>query len=348
MWVGSLLTSTLGDGSMTGELGTVANGRATGKHMTQPSRALAFVANDRYYDWTLIFLESLRRQNATLPLYCIPFDEQHARVRSLRHAFEFEMLEVEKSPFDDFIDEFRWSRFTLDTLSQYGTFRRFLALELDYDEVAYFDVDTALLVDPDRLFGHVSTGRADLVYLATTESRTYRRDRMSLARQHFPDMRLFSCGAFVTSRNVLSIPLIMETVRSNLELYRALAPKEPPICDQTVLNFVVHSKRMKYRHIRECDESQIGMAWFRNRDLTLRDGRWGVGETDREFSAVHWAGGFKRATEWLTPRLRPVGQLRRDLLRDAKERVTISGSRQKLTPAPVAPLPNEEAVETGR
>jgi hypothetical protein len=34
------------------------------------SRALAFLANDRYLDWA--FLESVRSKDVTLSLYCIP------------------------------------------------------------------------------------------------------------------------------------------------------------------------------------------------------------------------------------------------------------------------------------
>ncbi len=286
-----------------------------------PRRALAFLANDRYYDWTVLFLESVRRNNATLPLYCVPFDDRHRRVRDLRHAFDFEMLKVERSPFDALVDEIRGPRPLYESLPAHGIFRRFLALDLDYDEIAYLDVDTALLVDPDRLFGHVSAGRADLVYLANTSEGVYRRDRMDLARQHFPNMQLFSSGGFITSPKTLSVALLINTVRENEALYRELMPVNMPAADQTVLNFVMDCTGKVCRHISECDKTLTGMGWYRNPDMVMSDGVLVERQSGLPVTAVHWAGGKKLLGEWTTPRLWPIGRLRRDLIRSGKRRV---------------------------
>jgi hypothetical protein len=273
------------------------------------STALVFMANDRYYRWVLTFLESVRERNADLPLYWIPYDDDVARVSALRAAFRFERIDADFNALDTFATGLFPSLPT-----RRANLRKYVALGLPCDEIAYFDIDAMVLVDPARLFGHVKPGSVDLVYLSTSSEFVYRKDRMAEARALFPNMPLLSAGAFVTSRHALSIAEIIDTVKTHRELYQRLR-RRGQLFDQPLLNFVLDRAGKICRHIRELDPTLCGMVHYRNRDISFRDGRLVETASGREVAAIHWAGTFKLGLELLNPRLWPLGRLRAGFLR---------------------------------
>ena len=277
------------------------------------SNALVFMANDRYYRWALTFLESVRERNADMPLYWIPYDDAVARISTLRAAFRFERIDADFTALDTFADRLFPSR-----PRRRANLRKYVALELPCDEIAYFDVDAVVLVDPARLFGHVKPGTIDLVYLSTSPGFVYREDRMAEARANFPNMPLLSAGAFITSRHALSIAEIIDTVETHRELYQSLRQRQ--LWDQPLLNFALDRAGKVCRHIRELDPSLCGMVHFRNRDIGFRDGRLLEAGTGREVAAVHWAGPFKLSLEILNARLWSLGRLRAGLLKRGERR----------------------------
>lgn len=277
--------------------------------------AVVVLANDRYYAWAVTFLESIREHNAGQLLYCIPYDADVARIRSLRGAFGFEMVDVDFSVLDAFADRLFPSR-----PPNRANLRKYAALQLECDEVAYFDIDMVLLVDPQRFFGYVRPGTLDLVYLSTSPDFVYRRDRMTLAREHFPNMQLISAGAFITSRRALSVEGIIDTVEKNRDLYLELR-REEGLFDQPVLNFALDRAGKRLQHISDCDPTLAGLASFRNPHIAFAGDRLMDLRNGREVAAVHWAGAVKRGLEVLDPRLWPLGRLRSGFHRRGKLRV---------------------------
>src|ERR1700730_2109739 len=156
----------------------------------------------------------MRAQNATLPLYCIQYDSQTKRIASLGRAFNFEMIDIDFTALDAFADRL----FPRRPAKRRNT-RKYAALELKCDEVAYFDIDVVLCADPARLFGHVKAGAVDLVYLATSPGDIYRRSQVARARSLFPNMAQISAGAFVTTREALTIGEIVDIIDTHHELY---------------------------------------------------------------------------------------------------------------------------------
>jgi hypothetical protein len=289
--------------------------------------AMAFMANDRYYNWTVGFLESVRCRNSVLPIFWIPYDSHTSRIASLRRAFDFEMVDVNFNALDAFADRLFPSR-----PAKRRNLRKFAALALHYDEVAYFDVDLMLCLDPARLFGHVRPGEADLVYFSTSPGFAFRLERMVHARELFPDFVEISAGAFVCSRKVLTIEQVIDVVDGNLEQY--LSMRQHGVFDQPVLNFALAQCRKKPVHIRDCDPALAGMAWSRNRKVGFEDGcpigfdndRLVESSTKREVVAVHWAGGVKLALEMIDPRAWPLAHLRSSYLRQGEHRIVVQGS----------------------
>jgi hypothetical protein len=279
------------------------------------SRALAFMANDRYLDWAKTFLESVRSQDVALPLYCIPHGGRMAGIAALRNAFNFEFI----TDGLDRLDAFGERLLPYARQRHRANLRKYVALTLPVDEVAYFDIDMAMLVEPARLFGHIEAGRADLVYFATSPEWVYAPAQLERAASLFPDMRLISAGAFVTSRRALTIDTIIGTVEANLDLYKSL--RRSGVFDQPVLNFALHRLGKRCRHINELDASLCGMASVANPDLRWAEGRIINEVVPGDVLAVHWAGSAKSRFETLKPSAREMQRFLSGLRQQAEQRI---------------------------
>jgi len=281
------------------------------------SRALTFLANDRYLDWAKIFLESVRSKDADIAVYCIPYDDRIDGIAALQGAFGFEFLTDGLDRLGAFADRL------FPRLPRHrANLRKYASLTLPVDEVAYFDIDMALLVEPSRLFGHVEAGEADLVYFATSPQWVYLPGRLAVAQSLFPGMRLISAGAFVTSRKTLTIDEVIVTIEENLTLYRSL--RQSKVYDQPVLNFVLHKLQKRCRHIAELDSSLCGMVSFLNSNVRWVDGRIADKTSPADILAIHWAGIGKSSFEILNPRVWGMRRLRRSLRNEAAQRIRIA------------------------
>jgi len=194
-----------------------------------------------------------------------------------------------------------------------------VALNLPVDEIAYFDIDLVMLVDPARIFGHVAAGRADLVYFSTSPEWVYAAEKLDMARELFLDMRLISAGAFLTSRWALTMDEIIGTIEDNRQLFMSL--RRSQVYDQPVLNFVLHRLGKRARHITELDPGLTGMASVRNPDLRWVDGKIVHGTMGGDVLAVHWAGPAKSHRERHAPRAVPMQRFLDSLHRQADERI---------------------------
>jgi hypothetical protein len=286
------------------------------------SRALAFMANDRYLNWTKVFLESVRAKDAVLPIYCIPHGGPMEGVLACRDAFGFELLTDGLDRLDAFA-----KRLYPDSLARHrANLRKYVALNLPVDEIAYFDIDMVMLVEPDRLFGHIEAGQVDLVYYATSPRWVYWPDKIDEAQALFPDMRLISAGAFLTSPKVLSIDSVIGTVEDNLDLYRSL--RRSGVFDQPALNFALHRLGKRCRHITELDSSLCGMVSVRNPDLRWVNGKIVNRTMSGDVLAVHWAGPAKSLVEWFNPRTWEIQRFLRSVRQQADERLRKAQSRR--------------------
>ncbi|HZT89550.1 MAG TPA: hypothetical protein VFA12_16370 [Stellaceae bacterium] len=280
--------------------------------------ALAFMANDRYRDWVVGFLESVRTLDPHLPLFCIPHSGSIDKIVPLGRVFGFEMLHDGV----DRLDAFARRLFPFHPRHR-ANLRKYAALTLAVDEVAYFDVDLLMLVEPARLFGHIRPGEIDLVYFATSPHWVYAARRLDRARQLFPDLRLLSAGAFVTSRRALTIDDVIGTIEANRALYRALRRRK--VYDQPVLNFALHRLGKKCRSIAELDQDLAGLVSFRNPNLQVGDGAPVDVATRRQVVAIHWAGAGKRGGELFDERVWPLRRLREAVAARAEARIRAAG-----------------------
>jgi hypothetical protein len=285
------------------------------------ARALAFMANDRYLDWVKAFLESVRSKDPDLTLYCIPHGGAMEAVSALRPVFRFEMLTegLER------LDALAKRLYPFSRARHRANLRKYVALNLPVDEIAYFDIDMVMLIEPQRLFGHVEAGSADLVYFADSPEWAYRRRKLETARKMFPDMRLISAGAFVTSPRVLTMNDIIKTIEDNFALFRSF--RRSKVYDQPVLNFVLHRLGKRARHITELDPGLCGMASSRNPDLRLSEGKIVNATMGGDVLAVHWAGNAKGrgGRDRLIQRAWPIQHFLDTVRQQAEERIRNPG-----------------------
>jgi hypothetical protein len=294
--------------------------------------ALAFMANDRYRNWAITFLESVRSVEATLPLYCIPHSGSFAEILPLRHVFDFEILDTGLDRLDGL------GRRLFPYHPRYrANLRKYAALTLPVDEVAYFDIDLMLLIEPARLFGHIRPGETDLIYFASSPQWVYAARRLAYARTLFPDMRLISAGAFVTSRRTLTIDELIGTVDENRALYLSLRRRR--VYDQPVLNFVLHRLAKQCRSIAELDDTLAGLVSFRNPSLRVVEGRPVCLAVTGDIVAIHWAGAGKRRGELAHPRTWPLRRLREAVNARGKERIRRAAAAFRSDSRNVATMP---------
>jgi len=282
--------------------------------------ALVFMANDRYYRWTLAFLQSVRERNDRLPMYWIPYDENVRKIRSLRAAFNFEPIDADFTTIDAFANRLFPSR-----LARRANLRKYAALQLQCDEIAYFDVDSVVLIDPARLYGHVQPGVVDLVYLTTSPGHVYRKDRMAMARAEFPNLSQLSAAAFITSRHAISVKEMIATIEEHHDLYQAFR-RRGSLYDQPLLNFFLDRAGKICKHIRDLDPGLAGMVSFRSSNIGFRDDHLIEKKSGRNVVAVHWAGAFKIGVEALNPRYWSLGALRSGCLKRGLIRVAASAT----------------------
>jgi hypothetical protein len=147
---------------------------------------------------------------------------------------------------------------------------------------------------------------------------------MEMARSLFPDMRLMSAGAFVTSRHTFSIDDVITTIEQNMKLYRTL--RRPQVFDQPVLNFVLHRLAKRCRHISELDPSIVGLSSSGNPNLEAMNGNIFDRSVAGEVLAIHWAGNMKSWLQLRNPRTRSIQMVRESIRNQAIQRVNSSES----------------------
>jgi hypothetical protein len=125
------------------ETSNVPSGQSEGK---RKRRGIYFLANDRVYELTVAFLNSLRLSNPKIEACLIPYDSASERIKGLCVTYNFSILDDE--------DTFRWC----DNISVLfhdhvrGHYRKLAAWAGPFDEFIYVDVDTVVLASVDICF----------------------------------------------------------------------------------------------------------------------------------------------------------------------------------------------------
>ena len=242
---------------------------------------IAIVANDKILDWLLPFLESYRATNAATDLYLIPYDTNTKVTR--RAADIYGAIWVD----DDMADLDRLAK-RLYPFSPYRRrrLRKLQALALPLDRVIYVDVDTILFRDFRPVFERLSPGETDFIIASTSIDYVYNDARTDHA--FLKDVKLFSDGFFLTSRNIVSLGDFCDVVDRDEKLFHAIR-KRGGLFAQPLVNFVVHRRDLRVRSLSECLPGASDESFYKAEDAVFQ----ADGPVDRHGSAIyfaHWAG----------------------------------------------------------
>lgn len=243
---------------------------------------VAIVANDKMIDWLLPFLESYHETNAGLPLYLIPYDDNMALTRHAAEVYGVTMVESEPVEVDRLSHELYPGVFN----SHRRRLRKLQALALALDEVAYVDVDVILFRDLRPVFGRLESGKREFIVASPSFEYVYNENRKNYA--FLDDALLFNDGFWVTSSRFLSLSDVLETVRSDIDIFHAVR-KRGQLFAQPLMNFVVHRRGLKTALLPHCVENASHENYYKAPGITFSKGK-PLDPEGKEIYLAHWAG----------------------------------------------------------
>ncbi|CAN2536566.1 hypothetical+protein [Methylocapsa aurea] len=243
---------------------------------------VAIVANDKVIDWLLPFLESYRDTNASLPLYLIPYDDNISMTRQVADVYGATIVESEPAEVDRLSHELYPGIFN----SHRRRLRKLQALALALDEVAYVDVDVILFRDLKPVFGRLERGKREFIVASPSFEYVYNENR----RKHafLNDALLFNDGFWVTSSRFLSLSDVLETIRSDIDIFHAVR-KRGQLFAQPLMNFVVHRRGLKTALLPHCVENASHENYYKAPGITFSNGK-PLDPEGKEIYLAHWAG----------------------------------------------------------
>jgi hypothetical protein len=242
--------------------------------------AVVVIANDRFIDFFIPFLESFRGSNPDLRLIVIPFDECIDKVQALSEPYRFEIY---RGRFDA-IDFLSRSIFGSEPYLK-NRMRKLLAFDLELDEFLYMDTDILVQQPLDIFFGRLSPDRIDLIYLSKAGA-VYKSETEHLI--HFRGSERFATGFFVSSNEVTNVDQICSVMLSQRELF--LQVRVEHLYDQPLLNFFFGATNRKTSRARNLGITSIHCSVFRRKSIQVSDEGKLLTKGNNVVTLAHWAG----------------------------------------------------------
>jgi|HubBroStandDraft_1064217.scaffolds.fasta_scaffold00503_16 hypothetical protein len=239
------------------------------------STAVVMMANDRFIDYVIPFLESFRERNPDLRLVLIPFDDDIEKIKRLTNIYNFEVYGGDLEELDRLAERLFVTKPYLS-----HRLRKLAAFDMDLDEFVYIDTDIIVECSLRRLLGHLSPGYCDLVYMCNAKS-VYRKD-ISLHPQ-LNQSRKFASGVFASSGRVTTAKEISRVLLENRDLFEEVRVKY--LYDQPLLNFFFDLTGKKARKAQE-----LGI-WIEHKSVFRTPTSWTASTDGQHISRLtHWAG----------------------------------------------------------
>lgn len=247
----------------------------------QTRRGIATIANDKVIAWLLPFLESYARTNRDTPLTIIPYDDNIAETRRAAAAYGVEVSDIDNKELDKLS-----KRLYPFNPGHRHRLRKFLSLALPLDEVVYVDVDIILFQDFRQLFGIVAPGKDEFIVACRCHDYVYN----SLSA-NYPDLKnafLFNDGFFVTSKNLLSLEDIYETIAKDEQVFHKVRQRGG-LFAQPLTNFVVHRRGIKIGTLHEAVPGASAESFYKAEKVQFTDDG-PRDEFGNKIYFAHWAG----------------------------------------------------------
>ena len=248
---------------------------------TNPSRAIAIIANDKVMHWLLAFLESWKATNANLPVYLVPYDDNVAQTRRVADAYGVTFADVDCAALDSLskrLYPLAWSK--------RNRLRKLLSLALPLDEVIYFDADILLFRDLAPALGRLEPGVTDFIVIAETFDYVY--NDTAQKPDYLRGATLFNDGFFITSRNILAVEDFHAAMAEDEKTFDRVRQRGG-LYAQPLVNFVVHRKRLKIRKLPDLMPELSPQSYHKAERIDFRsDGPYD--EWGKQIAFIHWPG----------------------------------------------------------
>ncbi len=243
------------------------------------------MASDAMLAYAVVFFESFRQYNPSLPLRIIPYDTC-TKVAPLAARYGATMVERDFADFD------AWSATLFEAPMLYGRIdirrrlRKFAAFECKAREFLYIDLDSIVLAPFDPLFGLIEADRAQLIYTLEGGDFVYRPDGAVVP----PVGPRFADGIFVGAPRHLSFDQIRQTLANDLDFYKAV--RYPGLISQPLLNFVCHRRGLRVAKAEAFGLRAVDVDIGPSCEIELfRDAKGNACIFDgRRILRAHWAG----------------------------------------------------------
>jgi len=243
---------------------------------------IVFMANDRFADWALPFLRSLRATNPDVRLWCIPYADDLAVLRDAAAAFDFRFLDADYAA----IDVFAATHFPKDPYKR-RRLRKLAAFDLE--RFLYLDCDV-LVLRPLAPALAATAGTRGLVYFSCSPEWVYAAAAGPEVAMRFGEQPRFSTGAFLARNTGMDASGWLAALREETALWRRL--RAPWVVDQPAINLVCHQRRLPLTDFDALAPGLTGRGFAADPSLlAVPDG--GLTRLGRSVMWVHWAGAAK-------------------------------------------------------
>jgi len=209
--------------------------------------AVCFIANDAVLPQTIAFLESLRANSGNIPLICVAYDGNIRHLARLSALYDFEIREFDAKELNELSKQI-YGKVT-NRLRKLGVF------SLDLGKFFLLDTDIIVLQDLHCMF-ELLDDKADIIYADRSPGSSYNSSGLST----FPKAVEFNSGAFLSSNKKMSLSSIVNTVQSQLKMYKSLAILETD--DQPMLNFVADINNKQCRNFDHVNAPYSTDTWY--------------------------------------------------------------------------------------
>ncbi len=256
-------------------------------------RGVYIVANDRVAENAIALMSSLRLHDPEVPVFLIPFNDDHQQVAS-RLA---ELYDVQLFPDLDFLDcltEKIGEIFPRDFLALPNKMRKLAAWFGPLDEFLYIDTDILFFTPVTDTLAYLD--QADFIWC----DYHYKRGLEDVFTQVVPEQKIFTSealgdvfnsGLWGSKKSALSLEQLYDLLRECAAHYEYF-DFASGCTDQPIMNYFVLSAIAKRLNIVKANPGEPG-SWggsphFEERDHVLFDG-------ERPLRYLHWAGTPMRA-----------------------------------------------------
>lgn len=257
-------------------------------------RGVYVLANDRYLEWTIALLESIRAWNPDLPIRFLPFDDRCARTAALAARYRFSVEEPASLAWLDGVGRRLRPAGGGDGLPV-GTYRRFACFWGAFDEFVFVDSDVVVTCDLDRVIDSLDRTGADLSYMHAASLDVVYADAAALPGTSTPPRVGINGGVWAARRGVVS-EQGFRAVAARLEPHRQQIINS----DQTVLSYLVDSSSLAVTRFDQPGAVDLGYphGWLWAGDtwdgvpfsVERRAGLPVLRALGRDAAIVHWAG----------------------------------------------------------